>query len=157
VTPNAPVVRVGGRVLVVDASDRTLLIHERLEDGTTHWLTPGGGVENGEHPREAAQREALEETGLELDLGPDAEAVLVTRRDWSWAGVDYDQTDHFFLVRVPDGTPAHPHHLTDVERQTWLELRWWPVAEIRASSAVFVPPNLGEVLGDLLRARPGER
>ena len=53
-----PVARVGGRVLVVDASQRVLLIHERIEDGTTHWLTPGGGVEAGEQPAEAARREA---------------------------------------------------------------------------------------------------
>ena len=94
------VARVGGRVLLVDASQRLLLIHERLEHGGTHWLTPGGGVEDGEHPRDAARRETIEETGIEVDLPADAEAVLTTRRDWSWAGVDYDQVDHFFLARV---------------------------------------------------------
>ncbi len=62
-----PVARLGGRVLLVDRSERVLLIHERLEDGTTHWLTPGGGVEAGEQPREAAAREAYEETGIRVD------------------------------------------------------------------------------------------
>ncbi len=137
-------------MLLVDGSDRLLLIHERLEDGSTHWLTPGGGVEAGEEPREAALREAFEEAGIEVVLPPGSEPVLVTRRDWSWAGVDYDQVDHFFLVRVPDGTPARPHRLTEVEKQTWIEFRWWSLPELRDTDAALVPPNLTEVLARAL-------
>jgi ADP-ribose pyrophosphatase YjhB (NUDIX family) len=149
--------RVGGRVLLLDTADRVLLIHERLEDGSTHWLTPGGGVEGAEQPRDAAVREAFEETGIEFVLAAEAEPVLVTRRDWSWAGVAYDQVDHFFLVRVPYGTPAYPRHPTAVEQQTWIELRWWPIAELHASTEVMVPPDLADVLAVLLRRAPEER
>lgn len=149
-----PIARLGGRVLLVDDSARVLLIHERLEDGSTHWLTPGGGVENGEHPREAAAREAREEVGIELAIDPAAEAVLVTRRDWSWGGVDFDQVDHFFLVRVPDGVPVAPHHLTEVEQQTWIELRWWSLDELATTDAVVVPPDLAEVLTGVLGPGP---
>jgi ADP-ribose pyrophosphatase YjhB (NUDIX family) len=137
--------------LIVDDSGRLLLIHERLEGGGTHWLTPGGGVENGEHPRDAARREAFEETSVAVDLPDDAEPVLITRRDWSWAGVDYDQVDHFFLVQVPDGTPTAPRTLTDVERQTWLALRWWTEPELRETDEVLVPADLGTVLARVLR------
>jgi 8-oxo-dGTP pyrophosphatase MutT (NUDIX family) len=151
------IARVGGRVLCIDSAGRVLLIHERLEDGTTHWLTPGGGVENDEQPRDAAQREAFEETGIEIVLPADVEPVLVTRRDWSWAGVDYDQVDYFFLVRVPDGTTPQPRQLTAVEEQTWLEFRWWPVADLQASDVVVVPPNLGDVVAGLLRHVSDER
>jgi ADP-ribose pyrophosphatase YjhB (NUDIX family) len=144
------VARVGGRVLMVDASDRVLLIHETLEHGASHWLTPGGGLEDGEHPREAAARETFEETGIELTIAPDAEPVLTTRREWSWAGIEYDQIDHFFLVRVPDGLPVRPGALTEVERQTLLGSRWWTVAELAATDEILVPPDLGAVLGRLL-------
>lgn len=142
--------RVGGRVLLVDDSDRLLLIHERLELGGSHWITPGGGVEADEHPREAARRETLEETGIELDLAADAEAVHVTRRNWSWAGVEYDQVDHFFLARVPDGVPFAPRGLTDVEKTTLLGSRWWAVAELRSTDELLVPTDLGDVLAALL-------
>jgi 8-oxo-dGTP pyrophosphatase MutT (NUDIX family) len=142
------VARVGGRVFLVDASERVLLIHERLEGGGTHWLTPGGGVEDGEHPRDAARRETLEETGI--DVEPDHEEVLRTRRDWSWDGVDYDQVDHFFLARVPDGTAVRPKALTAVERLTLLGTRWWTLAELRASEEVMVPADVADVLARIL-------
>jgi ADP-ribose pyrophosphatase YjhB (NUDIX family) len=149
------IARVGGRVLLLDDADRVLLIHEWLEGGGTHWITPGGGVEHDEHPRDAARRESVEETGIEVELAPDAEPVLTTRRDWSWAGVEYDQVDHFFLARVPSGLQATPRALTDVERQTLLELRWWTVAELRATDARLVPPDLAEVLGRVLTDASG--
>jgi 8-oxo-dGTP pyrophosphatase MutT (NUDIX family) len=142
------VARVGGRMILVDASERVLLIHERLEDGSTHWLTPGGGVEDGEHPREAARRETVEETGL--DVEPGAEEILTTRRDWSWAGVDYDQVDHFYLARVPDGLLVEPRGLTEVEQQTVLGSQWWTLADLRVSDEVMVPAEIADVLARVL-------
>jgi 8-oxo-dGTP pyrophosphatase MutT (NUDIX family) len=142
--------RIGGRVLLLDGSQRVLLIHERLEHGGTHWLTPGGGVENGEHPRDAARREVYEETGIEIVLAPDAVAVHRTRRGWSWAGAEYDQVDHFFLARVPDCTPFAPHRLTAVEQQTLLGARWWTVEELQVTDEVLVPSDLGDVVAAIL-------
>jgi 8-oxo-dGTP pyrophosphatase MutT (NUDIX family) len=144
------VARVGGRVLMVDESERVLLIHETLEHGGTHWLTPGGGLEEGEHPREAAAREAFEETGIQVTIDDDAEPVLTTRRDWSWRGVDYDQIDHFFLVRVPDGLSVQPRALTEIERETLLGSRWWTVADLTVTAELLVPSDLGAVLRRLL-------
>lgn len=142
--------RVGGRLLLVDDSSRVLLIHERLEDGSTHWLTPGGGVEDGEDPRDAAVREALEEAGIPIALPADAQPVLRTRRLWSWAGVQYDQVDHFYLARVPDGTAARPGRLTAVEQQTLIEMRWWTLPELAATRETLLPADLADVLAALL-------
>ena len=144
--------RLGGRVLLVDPSDRILLIHERLEDGSTHWLTPGGGVEPGETTPEAAQREAWEEAGIRVSIPPESDPVLTTRRLWSWDGVEYDQIDEFFLARLPDDIAPRPAALTDVERQTLIEMRWWTLTELRSTDATLLPTNLGDVLVAALRA-----
>lgn len=141
-----PVPRVGGRLLVLDPAGQILLIHERIEHDQRHWLTPGGGLEPGESPVRAACRETFEETGLHLDLPEDSASVLVTRRNWSWAGVSYDQVDHFFLARVAAGVDVAPRALTAMEQDTLIGHRWWSIAELRATSEVVVPADLAAVL-----------
>lgn len=150
VLPSTPVPRVGGRLLLVDPDQRVLLIHERLEAGGAHWLTPGGGVEPGERPVEAAVREASEEIGLDAVLPTDAEPVLVTQRLWNWRETTYDQTDYFFLLRVAAGLRAVPRHLTEPERLTLLGHRWWTLPELRRTTEDVVPPGLAGVLAPLL-------
>jgi 8-oxo-dGTP pyrophosphatase MutT (NUDIX family) len=149
-----PVSRVGGRMVLVDSEHRVLLIHERIEHGKTHWLTPGGGVEPGEQPHHAAVREAFEETGIAIELPAHADAALVARRLWSWAGISYDQVDHFFTARVAAGLPVEPRALTDVERQTLLGHRWWTVEELRASTETVEPPDLADLVEALVRPAP---
>jgi 8-oxo-dGTP pyrophosphatase MutT (NUDIX family) len=59
-----PILMVGAAILVVDAENRLLLM-KRSDSGC--WGPPGGSTEPGERVEEAAKREALEETGLEID------------------------------------------------------------------------------------------
>jgi 8-oxo-dGTP pyrophosphatase MutT (NUDIX family) len=141
--------RVGGRVLLLDDDSRVLLIHERIEHGQTHWLTPGGGLEAGESPAQAARREAFEETGLRIDLPDTAASVLVTQRRWSWAGVEYDQIDHFFVARVSGPVEIAPQGLTEMERTTLLGHRWWTVAQLRDTTDTIEPPGLADLLAGL--------
>jgi 8-oxo-dGTP pyrophosphatase MutT (NUDIX family) len=58
-----PILMVGAAILVVDAQERLLLM-KRSDSGL--WGPPGGSTEPGERVEEAAKRETLEETGLEI-------------------------------------------------------------------------------------------
>jgi 8-oxo-dGTP pyrophosphatase MutT (NUDIX family) len=55
---------VGAAILIVDHQDRLLLM-KRTDSG--YWGLPGGATEPGERVEEAATRETLEETGLQID------------------------------------------------------------------------------------------
>ena len=46
-----------------------LLVQRDIEPGYGKWTFPGGFVERGEVAQEAARREVLEETGLEVEVG----------------------------------------------------------------------------------------
>jgi 8-oxo-dGTP pyrophosphatase MutT (NUDIX family) len=54
------VLRIGATAAVLDGE--RLLLTKRSDNG--EWCLPGGGIDPGERPAEAAEREVLEETGL---------------------------------------------------------------------------------------------
>lgn len=65
---------VAAGVLFFDDAGRILLVQPTYKD---HWDIPGGYVETGETPAQAAAREVTEELGIETQVGP----LLVA--DWA--------------------------------------------------------------------------
>ena len=66
--PDRPVVGVGA--VIVNAAGHVVLIRRKYEPLQGHWSLPGGTLELGETLEVAAAREAQEETGLEVAVGP---------------------------------------------------------------------------------------
>ena len=64
--PDTPILGVGA--IICDGS-RIALVRRNREPSRGRWSFPGGVVELGETVRDAVYREALEETGLEVEVG----------------------------------------------------------------------------------------
>jgi ADP-ribose pyrophosphatase len=64
--PDRPIVGVGAVIL---HDGRVVVVRRAAEPLKGEWSIPGGAVELGEKLRDAAAREALEETGLVVDAG----------------------------------------------------------------------------------------
>jgi len=62
--------------VAVFRDDALLLVRRVMEPGRGKWALPGGWVDAGQDPREAAAREALEEAGIVVEVGEVVEAFL---------------------------------------------------------------------------------
>jgi 8-oxo-dGTP diphosphatase len=61
--------------IIVDPAGRLLVIQRGHPPGEGLWSLPGGRVEPGESDAEAVRREVKEETGLEVEPGPEIGTV----------------------------------------------------------------------------------
>jgi 8-oxo-dGTP diphosphatase len=126
------------RARVVIIEDGRVALIRRIRDGRTYHLFPGGGVEPGETPEQAAVREAWEELGVEVRLGEVIHEEL-------FRGTRFV----FFTAEIAGGefgTGEWPDHanLDDAEREKGgtHEAVWLPLAELaRADVGLDVRPQ----------------
>ena len=146
-----PVARRAARVLLLDADERVLLFRggdPMAPERGTWWLTPGGGLDEGETHPQGAARELFEETGLRLPAEPLGEPVLHREVDFDFEGVRYCQAEQFFLARI-DTHAVDPRGFTPLELRSVFEHRWWARDELRATADTVYPEGLAELLDRL--------
>lgn len=93
------------------------LAARRTRRGDLAWGLAKGAIEPGESEEQAAVREVLEETGLEVEVESDLGDI---RYFYVWEGVRVRKRVHFFLMRATGGDVAN--HDAEME-----DVRWFPV------------------------------
>ena len=100
------------RAAVVLRDDRRVALIRRVRDGHTYFDFPGGDIRAGEQPAETAVREAREDLGVQVVLGP--RRLIEELRG---------ETTHYYSAVVVGG---------DFENEpTWMELSELPHYDVR--------------------------
>lgn len=123
--PFRPIVGVG---ILIKRGEEYLLIKRAAEPDRGLWTIPGGLVEVGERVKEAAVREAREETGLEVEIRETLDVIDKIVRDGE------DRVKYHFIIvdflAVPTGGKMKAS--SDALEARWVrreEFRQYPLTE----------------------------
>ncbi|MFL0565088.1 NUDIX hydrolase [Microbacterium sp. 179-I 1D1 NHS] len=123
-------IRVAAYAVIVE-DDRILLAHWNSPTRPA-WTMPGGGLDPGEDPMDAAVREVLEETGfhVELDgiLGTDSQ--VIAEKDRFHGSGPIQALRIVYRARVVGG------ELRNEEEGSTDEAAWFPVREVATLTRV---------------------
>jgi 8-oxo-dGTP diphosphatase len=137
-----------GIVLIED--DKVALI-ERLRAGLDYYVFPGGGVDHGETPEQAAIREAMEELGVEVAIKQKVAMIYFNQ-----------STQVYFLAERVRGefgtgtgaefTDADPN---DPQEGVYVPV-WMPIDELQRHEKVFPAELAALVVKSKARGWPDE-
>lgn len=129
-----------GAVILIQNNKVALI--KRVRNGSTYYVFPGGGVEPGETPEKAAEREAMEELGLEVKV-----LRCIDR-------INFNGIQYFFLAEIRGGNfgsgSGEEYIDPDRNRGTYLPL-WVDLDEL--DSINIIPKKIAEKIqseGNLL-------
>jgi ADP-ribose pyrophosphatase YjhB (NUDIX family) len=132
-----PEARRAARLIVLDSSSRILLFRYVDADGRAYWATPGGGLEDGETPEQAAKREASEELGATV---ASVHELWTGKAEFRLGQRPVLQTETFFLLDcgplVPGRDVEQAHQAERIK-----ESRWWTLADIERSDELIFPDD----------------
>ena len=126
--------RMAAGVLFRDADGRVLLVKPSYKSG---WDIPGGYVEPGESPKQAARREVLEELGIEVPIG----RLLVV--DWAPHPDEGDKVLFIF-----DGGDLENRNVSSAAPDEIEEVKFWAEGDLPR----LLPARLRDRVANALHA-----
>ena len=137
--------RGAARLVVVTPEPQILLLRLEPSFREPFWVTPGGGLDEGESYEDAARRELAEEVGRDdLELGPHVWSREVT---FTWERWQVHQKERTFVVHVPRSFEAITV-FPDEEPITGHG--WFTIERLRAEPETVYPIGLADHLERLL-------
>ena len=121
--------RIRGAVVIIENNKVALIRREK--EGRIYYVFPGGKQENGETIEQCAKREALEELGVEVEIGE-----LITQ-------VPYNGIQYYYHAKIIGGQfgTGQGEEFTNTTRGSYVPM-WVEIEKLRALDVV--PPEVVE-------------
>lgn len=103
------------RSAVILVQDGKIALMKRIRNGHTYYVFPGGGIEAGETPEQAAKREAFEELGLVIKI-----TELMT-------SITHNSIQYYYLADIEGGVfgTGNGDEFTDKYRDRGIYIPMW--------------------------------
>ncbi len=144
--------RKSSRAIVLNKQNQVFLFCYTFDffvEKASIWITPGGGLDDGENFDEALKRELLEELGIELT----EPAPFVFYRNPLYElknGETVRSEERFYLVYCEEEMFSYAGW-TESENKRMTAGKWWSAEEIKASGEKFFSEDILEIIESLSR------
>ncbi|MBP3618905.1 MAG: NUDIX domain-containing protein [Lachnospiraceae bacterium] len=152
--------RKSSRAIVLNEQNQIFLFRYTFDffaEKESIWITPGGGLDDGESFEEALKRELFEELGIELS-GSDSTPQIYYRFPLYElkSGKTVQSEERFYLVRL-DETEFSYAGWTENENKRMTAGKWWSLEKIKQSKEKFFSEDVVEIMERLSEGDiPGE-
>lgn len=144
------------RAIILTPQNEILLIKiENPEGCWTGWITPGGGIDDGEREEAALARELQEELGFSAIHLECSQKIWIRYHSFPWHGNTVQQSESFYLIHSDKFEPSPGANVDDAANLN--TFRWWTMRELIHSNENFAPQEIHMHLQNLLKNGPPSR
>ncbi len=142
-------VRKSSRAIVLNKQNQIFLFRYTFDffaEEDSIWITPGGGLDEGESFEEALKRELFEELGIELSGSDSTPQIYYRFPLYELKNGEIVQSEERFYLVYCDDVEFSYTGWTESENKRMTAGKWWSVEEIRESEEKFFSKDIIKLL-----------
>lgn len=149
------ITRKSSRAIILNSNHEIFLFQFNFDyfaKGNVVWITPGGGLEDGETFDMALKREVFEELGIKLNQC--YKQIYYRNPIYSLKNGELAQCEERFFLVYLDGKEEFSFiNWTEHESKRMLYGKWWSIADIQQSEDEFFSSDIINILDNLSKGK----
>lgn len=144
------ITRMSSRAIILNKNNEIFLFQYNFDyfaNGNVVWITPGGGLEDGESFEMALKREVFEELGIQLNQC--YKQIYYRNPIYYLKNGEIAQCEERFYLVYLDREEFSYNNWTESERKRMLYGKWWSIDKIQQSGDEFFSSDLINILEKL--------